>query len=73
LKRLFWNRKNIKIRPPPFLYPRNKAENYKWIQTSLRNGTLPKIFRPTMFWQGHNLTDMVVIADYDLIKEAFRE
>ena len=43
----------------------------KIIAQSVANGTLPKIFRPSPIWQSFRLSNSVVIADYDLIKEAF--
>lgn len=71
LKRQFGKTTNKS--PPRFWYPLSKDQNFKWITKSIGNGTLPKIFRPIIFWQSYRFTDGVIIADFDLIKEAFRK
>ena len=72
IKRQFNKSKSDSI-PPVFWYPPLKNENYKWIQKTVADGTLPKLFRPNFFWQSHRISNAIVIADYDLIKEAFRK
>lgn len=50
-----------------YSYPFSKADNYQFVKKELLSGTLPKIFRsfPLLRWK------VIVIADYELIKEAF--
>lgn len=55
---------------PAHAYPLRKDKNFALIKKSVGKGTLPKAFRPASFplstWTGG-----VILADYDLIKDAF--
>ncbi|CBY07251.1 unnamed protein product [Oikopleura dioica] len=55
---------------PTWEYPMKRNDQFKVLQKALNDGKLPKIFRPKLA-PGSTFSDLFVIADYDVMKEAF--